>query len=243
MHNKGEFTPPGAIMCHLYGRYCCQTSLPGERDLFEALADIKQHYAIDGARLVIRGFSREGKHVGNLQHTPQHVGCGRARCRLCRDGGILPRLRARKNSTAVVGAVFCIGGMIARRWLRTSANTKTVAYSGEIDGQKQAADIMIKYAKDEGIEIPHIIGPQTPHKYHPDSKPKIEEFVTDAVTAGREPFPKRVHLTTLLTQLPKGGLDCDHGMEKEWERADITAERNDGRESESGNEKRERVSC
>src|SRR6185369_282628 len=195
MHNKGEFTPPGAIMCHLYGRYCCANKFAGERDLFEALADIKQHYAIDGARLVIRGFSMGGASTWQFAtHFPSMwaaaaPGAGFA-------------------ETAEFFHVFAPGKtpppwweQVLYRWYDCTtmaanlANTKTVAYSGEIDGQKQAADIMIKYAKDEGIEIPHIIGPQTPHKYHPDSKPKIEEFITNAVTTGRAAV-RKVHITT-----------------------------------------------
>ena len=33
------------------------------------------------------------------------------------------------------------------------ANTTTVAYSGEKDGQKQAADIMLNYAEKEGLTV------------------------------------------------------------------------------------------
>ncbi len=42
----------------------------------------------------------------------------------------------------------------------------TVAYSGEIDKQKQAADIMDRFLKAEGLDLTHIIGPQTAHKIH-----------------------------------------------------------------------------
>src|SRR5262249_53307306 len=108
------------------------------------------------------------------------------------------------------------------------ANTKTVAYSGEIDGQKQAADIMIKAGQGEGVEMPHIIGPQTGHKYHPDSKPKIEEFVTNAVKAGHDPFAKKVRFTTYTLIYPGVDWVAITSMGKEWDRADITAERGDG---------------
>ena len=104
------------------------------------------------------------------------------------------------------------------------ANTKTVAYSGEIDGQKQAADIMVKYAKEEGIEFPHVIGPQTAHKYHPESKPKIEEFVSEAAKEGSDPTPKKLHLTTYSLLYPGMKWLRVKAIENQWERADITAE-------------------
>ena len=37
MNSKGEFTPEGAIVLHLYARYCCANKFAGETDLFEAL--------------------------------------------------------------------------------------------------------------------------------------------------------------------------------------------------------------
>src|SRR4030095_12077298 len=88
---------------------------------------------------------------------------------------------------------------------------------------KQAADIMVKYAKQEGLEFPHIIGPQTAHKYHPESKPKIEELVT-AASAKLPLRPSRVHFTTHTLTYPRMDFVEIRGMEKEWERADIDAE-------------------
>jgi hypothetical protein len=37
----------------------------------------------------------------------------------------------------------------------------TVAYSGEIDKQKQAADVMERALRGEQVDLMHIIGPQT----------------------------------------------------------------------------------
>jgi pimeloyl-ACP methyl ester carboxylesterase len=58
--NPGEFTPRDTIVLHLYGRYCNANKLAGEVDLFEALEAVKQQYAIDENRIVIRGFSMGG---------------------------------------------------------------------------------------------------------------------------------------------------------------------------------------
>src|SRR6266550_9145335 len=49
-------------------------------------------------------------------------------------------------------------------------NCPTVAYSGEIDSQKQAADMMAKALEKEGIRLVHIIGSKTGHRYHPAAK-------------------------------------------------------------------------
>src|SRR5207248_1456635 len=58
--SPGEFTPPHAFVLHPYGRYCNANKFAGEVDLFEALAHVRKHYAIDDNRLVMRGFSMGG---------------------------------------------------------------------------------------------------------------------------------------------------------------------------------------
>ena len=65
--SPGEFTPPNAIVVHLYGRYCNANKFAGEVDLFETLEAVKTQYPIDENRIVIRGFSMGGAaawHIG-----------------------------------------------------------------------------------------------------------------------------------------------------------------------------------
>lgn len=229
MKNKGEFTPPGALVLHLYGRYCCANKFAGEVDLFEALDDARKHYSIDLNRLVVRGFSMGG--ASTWQFATHYAGMWAA---AAPGAGFA--------ETAEFFHVFAPGKQpppwweqVLWRWYDSTlyaanlANCPTVAYSGEIDGQKQAADIMIRYAEKEGVTIPHIIGPQTPHRYHPESKPKIEEFVTTAASKGRDPTPKKIHLTTYSLIYPQMDWVTITGMEKEWERADVDAEVDGGR--------------
>ncbi len=225
--NKGEFTPPRAILCQLYGRFCCANKFAGEMDLFEALEDIQRHYPIDKQRLVVRGFSMGG--ASTWQFATHHSGLWAA---AAPGAGFA--------ETAEFFRVFAPGKEAPPKWEQTLwrwydcttmavnlSNTTTVAYSGEIDGQKQAADIMIKYAEKEGITIPHIIGPQTPHKYHAESKPKINELVDAAVKKGNEPFPKKVRFATYTLIYPTMEWVTVTGMEKQWERAEVTAEMDD----------------
>ena len=225
--NKGEFTPDGAIVCYLYGRFCNANKFAGEVDLFEAMADIKAHYSIDPQRQVVRGFSMGG--AACWQFATHHSdlwaaaapGAGFAETaeffRSFAEGKEAPpwweQVLWRGYDCTIVAANL--------------SNTSTVAYSGEIDGQKQAADIMVKYAAQEGITFPHIIGPQTPHKYHPDSKPEINKLVDAAVVAGNPVMPEKVRFTTYSLIYPKMEWVTVTGMEKQWERADVTAERKD----------------
>jgi hypothetical protein len=225
MKNKGEFTPPGAIVLHLYGRYCCANKFAGEVDLFEALDDARKHYPIDMNRLVVRGFSMGG--ASTWQFATHHAGMWAA---AAPGAGFA--------ETAEFFKVFAPGKeppppweQVLWRWYDSTlyaanlANCPTVAYSGEIDGQKQAADIMIRYAEKEGVTIPHIIGPQTAHKYHPDSKPKIEEFVTKAAGNGRILSATKVRFVTHTLIYPEMKWGRVTGLEKHWERVEVNGER------------------
>jgi pimeloyl-ACP methyl ester carboxylesterase len=221
--SPGEFVPEGAIVCHLYGRYCNANKFAGERDLFEALSAIKSSYAIDDQRLVIRGFSMGG--AACWQFATHFPGMWAA---AAPGAGFA--------ETAEFFKVFAPGKEAPPAWEQTLwrwydcttmagnlANTTTVAYSGEIDGQKQAADIMLKYAEKEGLTFPHIIGPQTAHKYHPESKPKINEIVDAAVKKGNDPLSDRLRFTTYSLVYPGMKWLTIQRMEKHWERADVNA--------------------
>ncbi len=149
LNNVGEYNPPGAFTLHLYGRYCNANKFAGEVDLFEALGHARQHYNIDEQELVIRGFSmggaavwQFGTHFAGMWAAVQ-PGAGFAETRefnkVYAEGKVPP--------TAWEETLY--------RWYDATdivanlENTTTVAYSGEIDGQKQAADIMIRYARKE----------------------------------------------------------------------------------------------
>jgi hypothetical protein len=226
--NKGEFTPEGSIVCYLYGRFCNANKFAGEVDLFEAKADIEAHYPIDQQRLVVRGFSMGG--AACWQFATHHSGLWAA---AAPGAGFAETAEFFKSFGEGKDAPPWWEQVLWRWYDCTTmagnlANTTTVAYSGEIDGQKQAADIMVKYAGQEGITFPHIIGPQTPHKYHPDSKPEINKLVDAAVVKGLELFPKRVRLETHSLIYPTSRWVTIRQIERGWERAEVDATYEDG---------------
>jgi hypothetical protein len=223
LKNTGEFTPEGAFVLHLYGRYCCANKFAGETDLFEALAHAQAQYPVDPAKLVVRGFSMGGAscwqfatHFGSLWAAAA-PGAGFAESK--------EFLRLGQSPEKPLPALW---EQTLWRWYDSTvyagnlAHVPTVAYSGELDGQKQAADIMLRFLKEEGLQIPHVIGPQTAHKYHPDSKPQIEAFLEKA-TATPTPPPNRVRFTTYSLIYPKMGWVEIESMGRHWERADVEA--------------------
>jgi pimeloyl-ACP methyl ester carboxylesterase len=223
LKNKGEFAPPAAIVLHLYGRYCCANKFAGEVDLFEALASAREHYAIDPARLVVRGFSMGGAscwqfatHFGSLWAAAA-PGAGFAESKEFLRLGTSPDKPLPSPWEQTLWRWYD-----ATVYAGNLANVPTIAYSGETDGQKQAADIMLKFLDQEGLSVPHVIGPQTAHKYHPDSKREIEEFVAQAV-AERVAVPEKIRFTTYTLIYSKMGWVEAEGLERHWERADVVA--------------------
>lgn len=149
LNSAGEFNPPGAFTLHLYGRYCNANKFAGEVDLFEALEHARETYPIDQGQLVIRGFSMGGAAV--WQFGTHFAGMWAA----VQPGAGFAETREFNKVYAEGKVPPTSWEEILYRWYDATdlvsnlENTTTVAYSGEIDGQKQAADIMIRYARKE----------------------------------------------------------------------------------------------
>jgi hypothetical protein len=221
---KGEFDPAGAFTLHLYGRFCCANKFAGEVDLFEALESAKAVYNIDPEKLVVRGFSmggasawQFGTHFAGMWAVVQ-PGAGFGETKEFMKLGTTPDRPFPPAWEQTLWHWYDSTGYVANL-----ANTTTVAYSGEIDGQKQAADIMIRFAEPEGVKIQHIIAPQTPHKIKPETKPEIEAAVAAGIV-GHEALPKKIRFVTYTLIYPEMEWVRVEGLQKHWERAEVNAE-------------------
>jgi hypothetical protein len=222
--SSGEFTPPDAFVLHLYGRYCNANKFAGEIDCFEALANVRDHYPIDENRLVMRGFSMGGAACWQFAvHYPSMW------CAAAPGAGF--------SETADFLKVFQ-SEAVKPTWYEQKLwhmydctdyavnlfNCLTVAYSGEIDKQKQAADMMEKAMAAEGLKLTHIIGPQTAHKYHPQAKEEINRLIDGFAEKGRDPFPPEVRFTTYTLRYNTSHWITIDAMEQHWERARVVAD-------------------
>src|SRR3954462_3376004 len=101
-------------------------------------------------------------------------------------------------------------------------NLPTVAYSGEIDNQKQAADVMAREMKKVGLELKHVIGPKTGHSYEKAAKEEVNKLIDAIVEKGRDPMPKEIKFVTYTLRYNESGWLRVEGLEKHWERAEVT---------------------
>ncbi len=196
MKNAGEFVRPDAMILAPYGRFCNGSKLAGEVDFFEALADVQQRFRIDEDRIVIRGFSLGG---ASAWHLGAHFASRWAAVAPGAGFSETPDfLKVFQNETLTpTWYEQTLWQMYdAPVYAANFRNVPTIAYSGAKDSQKQAADVMEKALIPVGVKLVHVIGPDTQHKYHPDSKDRINHLVDALVTQGRTAVPRRVSIAT-----------------------------------------------
>ena len=220
--SAGEFTPPGALVLHPYGRFCNANHIAGEVDVFEAVAHVQSQYKIDSERIVLRGFSMGGGATWHLAvHYPDFW------CAAAPGAGFADTIRFSNLKEAQIPGwqrkLLRLYDPVD--WAVNLAQCPLVVYSGEIDGQKLAADDMAAALQAEGLPMTHIIGPNTGHSYHKDSKPLINAELDKFVVRGREKSPSKIRLTTWTLRYAKSNWLHITGLEKHWERARAEAER------------------
>jgi pimeloyl-ACP methyl ester carboxylesterase len=222
--SPGEFTPKDAFVVHLYGRYCNANRFAGEVDLFEALESVKHRYPIDEDRLVIRGFSMGGAACWHFAvHHPTRwaaaaPGAGFSETfdflRTFQKETLHPKDYERKLWHLYDATDYAVNLF----------NCPTVAYSGEIDSQKQAADKMAAAMAQSGLHLTHIIGPKTGHRYHPAAREEINRRIDSIVGKGRERVPQHVRFATYTLRYNESAWVRVDGLGHHWERATVDAE-------------------
>ena len=178
MKSPDPLPDEGVLMIHPFGRYCNANKLAGEVDTLEALEHAMSQYPIDPKRVAIRGFSMGGAAAWHLAvHYPDRwfaatPGAGFSETpdflKVFQSEALKPYWFEEKLWTMHDCPV----------WVRNLRSVPTIAYSGQIDKQKQAADIMAKASwelpEEERFELTHIIAPNTAHSISPEAKKEID---------------------------------------------------------------------
>lgn len=220
----GQIAPPDTLVLHPYGRYCCANKFAGEVDLFEAIAHARKFYNVNENRMVIRGFSMGGAACWQFA-----VHYADQWCAATPGAGFSETPDFLKVfQSEDVSSVPKYQQQLWRWYNATDSalnlfHCPTIAYSGEIDKQKQAADVMEVALRAENMELLHLIGPQTAHKIHPDSLVEIERRLADITMAGRQFNPFEIHFTTWLLRYNRMHWITVDELEQHWERARIHA--------------------
>lgn len=224
LHSAGEFSPADATVLHPYGRYCNGQRFAGETDFFEALADAQSEPSVPQDRpLVVRGFSLGGAacwhigthHAGQWKVVNPGAGFSETELFLNKFQGetLQPAWYERKlwnwyDSTTYAANLY---------------NTSIVAYSGEIDKQKQAADLMTAAMAKEGLTLQHIIGPQTAHKYEAKAKEEVSGIVKSLTEAPADPAPPLLKFVTYTLKYDQVSWVRAEALREHWAEARVEA--------------------
>ncbi|MSU49545.1 MAG: hypothetical protein EXS37_10735 [Opitutus sp.] len=220
-----QLTPRDTIILVPYGRFCNATKFAGETDVFEAMESVRGTYRIDADRITVAGFSMGGASTWHL--AAHHAGLW---CAASPGAGFA--------ETAIYNRALDPGKPPRTPWEQTLwrwynatdyagnfFNQPIIAYSGEIDPQKQSADLMEAAMAKEGLKLERLIGPKTAHKYHPDTKNELTARLETLADQGRDKSPHEVRVTTYTMRYPGRSWAQFEALERHWERADLVARR------------------
>jgi len=226
MRNPGDFTPPDTFVLHLYGRYCNGSRFAGETDFWEALADVTSRYPIDEDRLVVRGFSLGGASAWHFAvHHASRWAAAAPGAGFSETAQFLNVFQSEKLSPAWwEQKLWRLHDSTANAL--NVAMVPLVAYSGEVDGQIQAANAMRDALRGEGIELTHILGPRTGHKYEPGAKAELSRRIDALAAAGRVRVPHEVRFVTHSLRYNTMAWVTIDGLGEHWEPAKVWASLN-----------------
>ena len=226
----GIIPAPGAIILHPYGRYCNANKFAGEIDTLECLDHAKKHYRIDENRLVARGFSMGGAACWQFAvHYPTLWAANAPGAGFAETPEFLKEFQKEDTSGAPWYEKKLWHMYNASDTAENIYNVPTVAYSGEIDSQKQAADVMAREMKKVGLELTHIIGPKTGHSYEKGAKEEVNKLIDAFVEKGKPSLPAEVKFTTYTLRYNRCAWAVVTGLGRHWERARVEGEIKDGK--------------
>jgi dienelactone hydrolase len=225
MSQPGEFTPANTLVLHPYGRYSNAFKFAGEIDVLEGIDHVSKLVAVDPNRISIRGFSMGGAGCWQMAiHYPDQWFAATPGAGFSETTEFL-RIFQNEEFKPTWYQKQLLHWYDCPDWSNNVKHLNLIAYSGELDRQKQAADIMEAALKSRGIELKHVIGPATEHKFHSDSKNIITEQMDQWSKLGRDALPNQIDFTTYSLRYFKHHWVSIGRLDKHWHESRIRGSR------------------
>jgi predicted esterase len=219
------------VQINIYGRGNNAYRWAGEADVFEAMDDFLKREArggreapIDLRRVVLKGFSMGGAgtwHIG-LRH-PDRFAVIQPGAGFTTTHGYIAKL----PDPLPDYQEKCLTIYDAYRYAENAFDVPIVAYSGEIDKQRQAAENIQAELKRLGLadRMTHLIGPGLEHKFPPEWQKAAETEVRKYAGDGKEraAYPERVKFTTFTLKQPRCAWVLIDGLEQHYATATVDA--------------------
>ena len=223
--------PPGTVMLHPFGRHCNAFKFAGEVDVFESIDRVCDLFSIDRDRVAIRGFSMGGAGVWHLSvHHPgrwmaSNPGAGFVDTLVYQRWGDDPPFELTPTRRSLLNLYDVLP------WTRNLSGVPVIAYSGEVDKQRQAAQRVADRveqinATSPTIDFDHVIGQKMGHKIDEPSKKMVEaKLATLGDRSSRS--DRTIDYTTYTTRYPGSRWIRVTGMQKHFTPARVQAKFNE----------------
>jgi hypothetical protein len=217
------------VQINIYGRGNNAYRWAGEEDVFEALDDFMgvergRHGRpiIDERRLVLKGFSMGGAgtwHIG-LRRSPRFAAIQPGAGFTTTHGYI-----AKLPDPLPDYQEKCLRIYDAYRYAENAFNVPIVAYSGEIDKQRQAATNIENELKRLKLSdrMTHLIGPGLEHKFPPEWVKKAETEMQKHLATDRPLYPKAVRVVAYTPKAAGNHWAQIDALERMYELARLDA--------------------
>ena len=236
LDRMGEYAPRGVIVLHPFGRHCNAFKFAGEADVYEALAHVQANLPIDPKRISIRGFSMGGAGCWHLAaHNP-------AKWFAANPGaGFVDTVKYQGWDKGFPYEPQDWGRKLLSwydvpPWVDNLSNTRVIAYSGEVDKQRAAAETMVQAAKSSpalrelDFEITHVIGRDMGHKIDATSATLIDAQLSAWEKEAIETPRRRIRFVTHTLRYHKVDWLSVEGLGEHWNPASVDATLTDSAE-------------
>ena len=221
----GEYTPHDTFVVHPYGRYSNAFKFAGEIDVLEVTEYLQSHLPIDPDRIAVRGFSMGGAGCWQMAvHYADHYFAANPGAGFTETPEFLGFFQGENVLDTVPSYQKKLWQLYdCPLWAANLNQCPTVVYSGEIDRQKQAADVMEVALDKVGIKMTHIIGPDTAHKIHPDSKRIIASRMAAIQRTATGQVPEAIQFRTATLRYHTMHWVDVQGLAEHWKPAAVDA--------------------
>lgn len=219
------------IQIDVFGRGNNAYRWAGEVDVFEAVENffavetaLNRSNLLDASKVILRGFSMGGAgtwHIG-LHRADQFCVLGPG-AGFTTTHGYASKDRVPDKLPAYQES--CLRIYDAVDYAENAFNVPVVAYSGEDDKQKKAADNIQQRLEKLGIPMQHLIAPKTEHTLTPEYRKKLLAEYAKQAERERDEYPAKIRFVTYTLKYPSCYWVDLLGLEKHYEQARVEASR------------------
>ncbi len=216
MTKLGQVAPDNTFVLHPFGRHCNAFKFAGETDVYEALDHLGTLINMDAKRVAIRGFSMGGAGCWHLAvHNPGRWFAANP------GAGFVDTIVYQGWTSSSPYEIDPTRKRLLQwydvlPWVSNLKNTNTVAYSGEVDKQKQAADRVVSAAAKTGVDIPYVIGEGMGHRIDAPSAVKIDSLIHDVSRQADESPRREIDFVTFTLRYNRVEWLAITGLREHW---------------------------